>query len=227
MAVRRTLDLSEGMTSLPRGRHRVSADKVVASQRGRILQAMTEVVSEKGYAATTVADVIGRAGVSRNPFYQLFEDKEDCYLAAYKRTAGQLYDMVTAAAASEDHWLERLRCSLRTYLGAYAASPAFARAFSVEIGGAGARVAEHRRSVLGRYVELLQAIALDIRSERPELPPLSDELLLAVVGGADELVVDAVRRGRATRLGELEQTLLTLYLAVLLSPADARDLLVG
>ena len=44
---------------------------------------MAQVVSDKGYAATTVADVVERAGVSRRTFYEQFADKEACFLAAY------------------------------------------------------------------------------------------------------------------------------------------------
>src|ERR687887_842834 len=70
---------------LPRGPHGLPRDVVVKSQRSRMLGALVEVVAEKGYAATTVADIIGRAGVSRTTFYQQFKDKEDCFLVAHQR----------------------------------------------------------------------------------------------------------------------------------------------
>ncbi|MBD0322124.1 MAG: helix-turn-helix transcriptional regulator, partial [Aldersonia sp.] len=70
---------------LPRGRHGLSRDEVVRSQRDRILLAMAEAMAEKGYVATSVADVLRRAGVSRETFYQQFSSKEDCFRAAYGR----------------------------------------------------------------------------------------------------------------------------------------------
>ena len=57
---------------------------LVASPRGRLLDAMTAAVAENGYAATSVADVINRAHASRRTFYEQFADKEDCYLAAFR-----------------------------------------------------------------------------------------------------------------------------------------------
>ena len=67
----------------PSGRHRLPREVVAQSQRERMLEAMIRVVAKKGYAATTIADVTKAAGVSRTTFYELFEDKEACFLAAY------------------------------------------------------------------------------------------------------------------------------------------------
>ena len=69
---------------LPSGRHGLPRETVAASQRARMIDAMAAVVAEKGYAATTVADVVERAGVSRRTFYEQFADKEACFLAAYE-----------------------------------------------------------------------------------------------------------------------------------------------
>ena len=68
---------------LPRGRHSLSREEVAATQRARLMLALTEAVGESGYAATSVADVIGRAGVSRQTFYEQFTSKLDCFLAAF------------------------------------------------------------------------------------------------------------------------------------------------
>ena len=75
---------------LPRGRHGLPREAVTESQRNRIHQAMIEVVSERGYPETRVVDVIGVAGVSRKTFYELFDSKEDCFLAAYDVLLGNL-----------------------------------------------------------------------------------------------------------------------------------------
>src|ERR1700721_2340996 len=74
----------DGVQQLPRGRHGLPREQVLASQRGRMLQAIAEAVADKGYARVTVADVISRAGVSRETFYEQFEDKE----AAFPRARG-------------------------------------------------------------------------------------------------------------------------------------------
>ena len=71
------------------------------SQRNRIHQAMIEVVSERGYPDTRVVDVIGAAGVSRKTFYELFDSKEDCFLAAYDVLLGNLLSDTAAGFESK------------------------------------------------------------------------------------------------------------------------------
>jgi AcrR family transcriptional regulator len=70
-------------TPLPRGRHAAPREVVWESQRDRMLAAMATAVGERGYAKVAVADVISRAGVSRKTFYEQFDNKLGCFLAAY------------------------------------------------------------------------------------------------------------------------------------------------
>src|SRR3954471_4652070 len=70
---------------LPRGRHSLTREQVETSQRERLLLAMCEAVAERGYVATSVADVISRARVSRETFYRYFADKQACFHAAHDR----------------------------------------------------------------------------------------------------------------------------------------------
>src|SRR3954471_7256007 len=107
--------------SLPRGPHRLEREVVLASQRGRLLDAIAKVVAEKGYAATSVADVIELAGVSRKTFYEHFRDKEACFLAAYD--AGVDILLATMREAGDT------RSRVRAYLETLAAEPDFARTF--------------------------------------------------------------------------------------------------
>src|SRR5258705_7100077 len=74
----------------PRGRHRLPPEVIARSQRERLLEAAVRVVAEKGYGATTVADLTREAGISRTTFYAMFEDKEACFLAAYDNVADAL-----------------------------------------------------------------------------------------------------------------------------------------
>lgn len=76
--------------ALPRGPHALSREQVQAAQQQRLLKAMAYCVGEKGYLQTSVADVLGRAGVSRATFYALFKDKESCFIVAYQAAAEQV-----------------------------------------------------------------------------------------------------------------------------------------
>ena len=57
-------------------------DEAERNQRERLFAAMVATVAEKGYEATTVADLVKLSGVSRSAFYRHFADKEECFLTA-------------------------------------------------------------------------------------------------------------------------------------------------
>src|SRR3977135_2657852 len=144
---------------LPRGRHRLSREQVLASQRGRLLAAMAEAVAEKGYVGTAVADVIERAGVSRETFYEHFSSKEDCFLAAYDTGVEALHEVMGAAlAGSRAGPAKRPRRLLKAYFDALAAEPAFARTFLIEVYAVGPRALERRVELQQRFVATMGEI---------------------------------------------------------------------
>lgn len=211
------LTLREGPDSLPRGPHRLPEEQVVASQRGRILHAIAEVVAEKGYQTATVAHISARARVSRSAFYALYADKEDAYLEAYVRISDQ-HRAVVDAAGSDGDWRERLSASLRAYLEALVSAPDYAWAFMLEVRGAGPRAREARAGVLGGWVDHLAEIHAEAAASL-RVRPAGRAMLLAVVGGADDLVCEYVRSRRLGELMELHDVLLELHLRVLAAPS--------
>ena len=92
-----------------------------------MLEAIAKAVAEKGYAATTVADVIDGAGVSRRTFYEQFEGKEECFLAAFDTGIGYLLSEMSRATRGVGDWRERMNAGVRTMLAVLAADPAFTR----------------------------------------------------------------------------------------------------
>src|ERR1700694_5830109 len=87
--------------ALPRGRNALPRDVVLVSQSERLLEAVVDVVADKGYAATRVADIVARAGVSLATFYQQFRDKDDCFLAAYMAGSKRLFAAVETTGQGE------------------------------------------------------------------------------------------------------------------------------
>jgi AcrR family transcriptional regulator len=163
-----TIAAMQEVTPLPRGRHRLAREAVLESQRGRMLHAMAHAVLEKGYVHTTVADVLGRARVSRETFYEHFDDKEDCFLAAYALSVETLLDTMAAAAptrATSPH--TRLRRVLSAYLNVMSREEAMARVFLVDVYAAGPAALERRREVMDQFVatiaNLLEARTADER----------------------------------------------------------------
>ena len=199
---------------LPRGPHRLAREEVLASQRGRMLEAMADAVAEKGYIAVTVADVIGRAGVSRKTFYEHFRDKEACFLAAYDAGVEMLLAALLDVELGDD-LLEMARARTRAYLEALASEPAFARTFLIEVVGAGPAAVERREAVHDRFASMLRETLDTARARMAELPEPPDEVYLAAVGATDAVVSRLVAQGRTAELPALEDVILRIQLALL------------
>jgi AcrR family transcriptional regulator len=214
----------EPPSSLPRGPHGLPRDVVVKSQRTRLLRALIEVVAEKGYPATTVADVISRAGVSRTTFYQQFKDKEDCFLVAYRKSGDAQYRKVCEAVRSASDPLEQLRRNVRAYLAELIAFPASARAFLLEVPAAGPRALAIRDMMVLGYVELLAYLYSRFREHRDDLPELPAEVFRAAVAAVDDLVLRWIRDGRLSELGKLEPIAVYVELAMFGLPDAAGPL---
>ena len=208
----------EGKPGLPRGRSRLPLPAVRASQRERLLRSVIAAVSESGYLAVTVADIVRRARVSRAAFYAHFADKEDCFLAATARGRElMLAQMLSATRAlppgSCDEEILRVAC--RAYLAFLAGEPAFARVFYIHMPTAGPRAVDRLDAAAGLFADLNQKWHQRAREHHPEWPPVPPETYLALAGAADALVRSLVRAGRTHALPELEETLMSLNLAVL------------
>src|SRR4051794_7789321 len=110
--------LSGGEGQFPSGIRSLPADLVSAVQRERLLAAMLRATAELGYREVSVQDVLERAGVSRPTFYEHFENKEDCFLAAFDVGAARLLERLETAGEAEEaeSWRERLRLSLEELL---------------------------------------------------------------------------------------------------------------
>jgi AcrR family transcriptional regulator len=151
------------MAPLPRGRHRLSREEVVASQRLRLVRAMAEVMAEKGYAKTSVADILRRARVSRETFYELFRSKEDCFMSAFEQAYGHLLDAIAAPAAAdlappEETPIDRFSRVFRDYLEALASDPAAARVFLIEVYAAGPSAVKRRLELQARLADALAGL---------------------------------------------------------------------
>jgi AcrR family transcriptional regulator len=126
---------------------------VVRLQRARIVSAMVEVVAERGVARSTVAHVVARSGVSRRTFYELFEDREDCFLAAFDLAVERAAARVVPAYGEGGGWLERIRMGLRAVLEFLDDEPALGRLGIVDALGAGPVALERRTRVVGALID--------------------------------------------------------------------------
>ncbi len=208
----------EGKPGLPRGRSRLPVLAVQASQRERLVHAVVAAVAQSGYPAVTVAGIVRRARVSRTAFYTHFTGKEDCFLSATREGGKLMVSRIVAAtraltAGTPDE--EVLRVACRTFLAFVAGEPEFAKIFYIDMPAAGARAWERLDAAQHRYAVLNRTWHERARSRHPEWPAVPYEAYLALAGATAELVRSRVRWGDADAIPGLEDTIVSLHLAVM------------
>jgi AcrR family transcriptional regulator len=183
---------------LPRGRHGLPRELVARSQRERLLAAVVRVTASRGYEATSVADVLEEAGVGRESFYELFEDKRDCLLAARAILVDEFEAVVAAAYGGPGPWGRRARRALAAMLDWLAADPAAARVLVVELGAVGPASRELFQADFNRFTKLLDD-GLETDEPVPGLPQATG----LAVGGAMARVYAEIVGERTTQLPAL------------------------
>jgi len=205
-------------TQLPKGRHGLSREFVASNQRERLIDAMANVVAEKGYAPTRVVDITEYAGVSRKTFYELFTDKEDCFLAAYDAITALLMDKLgRSLAAAQDTWEAKVHALLGGLLAFMAAEPAFARMCIVEVLGSGPRGLARRDAAIEAFFPIIGALPDAEIGDAEWLSPVTP---MFIVGGVLEVIYGAIRSGQTESLPELEEDLTRLAFRAYLHPAE-------
>ena len=204
---------------LPRGRHALAPEEVTRDQRERLLAAVPGVVAERGYEATSVADVVKAAAVSRNAFYKSFSDKQDCVATAHDEGHERLFDVLVMHCGEPDASVaERVERSLAAALDALTREPELARFLFVEAPSAGKEIALRYHEWLGRYGTLLRSAAAD---KPPQSSP-APEVEGVIVGGIASRVASEVLQGRATKLRELTPSF-TDYVLAFYRPSEGPE----
>lgn len=206
---------------LPSGRHGLPRELIVRDQRERLHRAMIEVTAEKGYEATTVGDVIESAGVSRTTFYELFKDKEDCFLSTYDTVIDILIKQVQEGyqAHPDRSWPERVHAGLAAMVELFSQQADIARVLMVEVTIAGPAARDRYREALGRFMPFLDEGRA--HSEHASmLPPATSRL---AIGGAAALIFDELRAGRGTELRKLLPDLVFATLMPFIGPQAAAE----
>jgi AcrR family transcriptional regulator len=190
------------MSALPRGRHGLSRAEVVAAQRERMLRATAEAMSVRGYADTSVADIIRRAGVSRETFYEQFSSKQDCFVVALEHAIAVLQQAMQASAPATGVAQKRFEAMLTTYLDALASEPVMARLFLVEVYAAGVPAMRRRRELQEQFASnLAQVLGARSSADRfacTALVAATSSLVTARIAEGD---VDGLRGLRAPLVG--------------------------
>ncbi len=212
---------SPEVEKLPRGRHAASREVVADSQRRRMIAAMTEVAAAKGYAKTTVSDVVRAAGVGKPAFYEQFPDKQACLIAAYDVAVAELMSTAATSIADVARPVERVEQGVAALLEHIAENEAQARIILIEIVAAGPEAVAHMKATHRALADQYVAMREDVRKNYPEYPSLTRVQGMAVVGAVTEPVSEMLITEGASGVRALKDDLLPVIVALSMAGGDA------
>jgi len=178
-----------------RGTPRKEAER---NQRERLFAAMVATVADKGYEATTVADLVALSGVSRSAFYRHYDDKQACFLAAVEAMVEPALRRI-GSDESAPAGMERARQAFASLIELIVSQPAAAKMCVVEVYAAGPEGA----ALLDRSMEQATALAARLLEQVPEREGLPIELVRALVGGIQKTIHKRLYRGQEQELMDL------------------------
>jgi AcrR family transcriptional regulator len=185
--------------------------EVVQNQKERLFGAIVAVVSQKGYEACTVADVIEVSGVSRSAFYEHFANKAECLAAA----AEALIEPTTEALeASRGDGRDRAQAAFERFIELVCEQPAAARACLVELHAAGPQGQASAERGFEALVEVAEEVGATSAEER-----MAPELVRALVGGLGKVIQGRLYRGEEAELRGLAPELWQWTMSVAPPPA--------
>lgn len=190
----------EELGPLPAGRHGFTREQVAHNQRERLIAGLATAVAEKGYRAVTITDITKEARVSRRVFYENFEGKEECFLAAFEVVVGHIQELAMEAGAPSDGWPDRAVAAAGAVLRFFAEEPDLARLCLVESQAAGPVVAARFHETVRGVVPYLEQ-GRGERAEAQNLPPTTEDSTLGA------LVLLASRKVAAGEAEQLEDVL--------------------
>ncbi|HEU5063139.1 MAG TPA: helix-turn-helix domain-containing protein [Solirubrobacterales bacterium] len=194
------------------GRQPLPREFITHHQRARIIAALANETSEKGYRQVTVADIVRRAGIARNTFYENFRSKEDCFLATQEFAMSTALERVVEAAGRYENWTERVRAGLSAFLQYVVEEPALARTCMVEALSAGPAAVQRYEESQQAFVSLFR-LGRDVSPHGGELPDTLEE---AIIGGVFWIVYQRLAVSEVKEipevLPELVEFALTPYL---------------
>jgi AcrR family transcriptional regulator len=173
-------------------------DEAERNQRERLFAAMVATVAEKGYEATTVADLVKLSGVSRSAFYKHYDDKQACFLAAVEAMVEPALRRI-GSDRSAPAGVERAQKAFASLIELIVSQPAAAKMCIVEIYAAGPEGA----ALVDRTMDQATALTARLLEQVPEREGLPIELVRALVGGIQKTIHKRLYRGQEEQLMEL------------------------
>lgn len=175
------------------------AAPAVDSFRCRLLDGLAASIAERGYRASTVADIVRHARTSKRTFYDQFAGKEECFLELLRADADRLADDIRTVIDPEADWQQQIRQAVQAYVANIESRPAVTLSWIRELPSLGASARPVQRRGLQLLTDLLVELSGSAGFRRAGLPPVTPALAVILLAGLRELTALAVEDGRDVR----------------------------
>lgn len=200
-------ELTESVSALP--------------SRERLLRGLAASIKERGYRDTKISDIVAHARTSRRTFYEVFETKDDCFLALLYEMNQVLQAQIAAAVDPKAPWDEQVRAGVGAWVDAIASEPAVSLSWIRELPSLGTRAMEAQRYAMRVFTKLLVELSSTSEMRKAGVPPISEPRALILLGGLRELAAGVVEHGDDIRTIRAEAIDAALALLAPKAPAPA------
>lgn len=199
---------------LPRGVNKLPRREVLKLQRARLIEGIGHAVAERGYADTAVSHVLSHAGVSRAAFYELFKDKEDCFLQGFHALSRYHLRLVEEANAAAGSLPEQMLAGMTAYMQLLDVDAHMARAFVVEAEAASPAIRTAFLKAGDRIENLIYEWHQRVRAAHLGVPECSALTLRALREALTGVVIGRIKQGGRSLTSDVT-TVVTLVFAAL------------
>jgi len=209
---------NEGKWQLPRGPHKLPREVVAGNQRQRLMAGAARALATHGYAEMAVANILTEAGVSRTTFYENFDNKRECVLAAHEEAFDRLSGELFRACAAESEWTAKIVAGIGAAIGFAVRGPEEAQLLIVDAVAADPTLASRVLASNDYLVGLLR----NGREKCPRATILPELTERALVGATTSIIGMRLLSGQADQLADLEPQLAQLLLMPYIGVEEAR-----
>lgn len=216
------IDLA-ALEPLPRGRHGLSRDQVTESQRTRLLQAAVSLGIEQGFASLTLADIVGRARVARSTFYEHFDDKDQCFLAAFDLAADRVLEHVLEVEVRADQEPTTLiSVYMQRLIDLGLQEPILLQLVAADASLLRPEAAERQRAMRVRMARGVVAMRELMRLKYSSMQPVTELRALAIIGAIIEMMRHTIHTDGIEHIVDLHDELTTVVVTLLEADRETR-----
>jgi AcrR family transcriptional regulator len=166
-----------------------------ASARERLLLGLAASIRERGYRDTKISDIVAHARTSRRTFYEVFQDKEECFLALMHELNQQMQERIVAAVDPDAPWDEQIRAGVTAWIEAMGSRPELSVSWIREFPSLGPDAARGQQAAMRSITKMLEAMTNTPQIRDAGLGPVPRERVVILVGGLRELAAMVLEHG--------------------------------